>query len=67
VLLYYYLTNFLYLIRFGTKWPPRRFFLFSSYSLNFLLKPSTDVTLELEKTQGTDDNLIGKIVVKEIK
>jgi hypothetical protein len=34
---------------------------------NFLFKPSTDVTLELEKTQGTDVNLIGKIVVKEIK
>ncbi|MBQ0788271.1 MAG: hypothetical protein KBT69_12270 [Oceanihabitans sp.] len=34
---------------------------------NFLFKPTTDVTLELEKTQGTDVNLIGKIVVKEIK
>ena len=34
---------------------------------NFLIKPSTDVNLELEKTQGTDVNLIGKIVVKEIK
>ena len=34
---------------------------------NFLFKPSTDVNLELEKTQGTDVNLIGKIVVKEIK
>ena len=32
-----------------------------------LIKPSTDITLELEKTQGTDVNLIGKIVVKEIK
>ena len=34
---------------------------------NFLFKPTTDVNLELEKTQGTDVNLIGKIVVKEIK
>ncbi|MBP0903791.1 hypothetical protein ACFSKN_04315 [Mariniflexile gromovii] len=34
---------------------------------NFLYKPTTDVNLELEKTQGTDVNLIGKIVVKEIK
>ncbi|WP_308992088.1 hypothetical protein QLS71_017555 [Mariniflexile litorale] len=34
---------------------------------NFLFKPTTDVILELEKTQGTDVNLIGKIVVKEIK
>ncbi|UMB54380.1 hypothetical protein MKD41_02600 [Lutibacter sp. A64] len=34
---------------------------------NFLFKPSTDVNLELEKTQGTDVNLIGKIVVKEIR
>ncbi|PIY12200.1 MAG: hypothetical protein COZ17_04255 [Flavobacteriaceae bacterium CG_4_10_14_3_um_filter_33_47] len=34
---------------------------------NFLFKPSTDVIMELEKTQGTDVNLIGKIVVKEIK
>tara|TARA_R110001592_G_scaffold363221_2_gene681598 strand:- start:10381 stop:11889 length:1509 start_codon:yes stop_codon:yes gene_type:complete len=34
---------------------------------NFLFKPTTDVQLELEKTQGTDVNLIGKIVVKEIK
>jgi len=32
-----------------------------------LIKPSADITLELEKTQGTDVNLIGKIVVKEIK
>ena len=32
-----------------------------------LIKPSTDITLELEKTQGTDVNLIGKIIVKEIK
>ena len=41
-----------------------------SYNLattNFLFKPSTDVNIELEKTQGTDVNLIGKIVVKEIK
>ncbi|SHH54590.1 hypothetical protein SAMN05444148_2279 [Winogradskyella jejuensis] len=30
--LQFYLTNFLYLIRFGIKSPPRRFFLFSSYS-----------------------------------
>ncbi len=28
-----YRTNFLYLIRFGIKSPPKRFFLFSSYSL----------------------------------
>ena len=34
---------------------------------NFLFKPTTDVNLELEKTQGTDVNLIGRIVVKEIK
>ncbi|NCP53485.1 MAG: hypothetical protein GW839_12885 [Flavobacteriales bacterium] len=34
---------------------------------NFLYKAETDVALELEKTQGTDVNLIGKIVVKEIK
>jgi hypothetical protein len=34
---------------------------------NFLFKPTTDVILELEKTQGTDVNLIGKIVVKELK
>ncbi|UOX35098.1 hypothetical protein LXD69_06185 [Flavobacterium sediminilitoris] len=34
---------------------------------NFLFKPSTDVNLELEKTQGTNVNLIGRIVVKEIK
>ena len=34
---------------------------------NFLYMPTTDVNLELEKTQGTDVNLIGKIVVKEIK
>jgi hypothetical protein len=32
-----------------------------------LIKPETDIDLELEKTQGTDVNLIGKIVVKEIK
>jgi hypothetical protein len=32
-----------------------------------LIKPSTDISLELEKTQGTDVNLIGKIIVKEIK
>ncbi|CAH8293416.1 conserved hypothetical protein [Mariniflexile fucanivorans] len=32
-----------------------------------LIKPTTDINLELEKTQGTDVNLIGKIVVKEIK
>jgi hypothetical protein len=36
-------------------------------TMNFLFKPSTDVELELEKTQGTDVNLIGKIVIKEIK
>jgi hypothetical protein len=34
---------------------------------NFLFKPTTDVDLVLEKTQGTDVNLIGKIVIKEIK
>ena len=34
---------------------------------NFLIKPTTDIDLELEKTQGSDVNLIGKIVVKEIK
>ncbi|PKP04726.1 MAG: hypothetical protein CVU11_04030 [Bacteroidetes bacterium HGW-Bacteroidetes-6] len=34
---------------------------------NFLYKPTTDVELVLEKTQGTDVNLIGKIVVKEIR
>jgi carbonic anhydrase/acetyltransferase-like protein (isoleucine patch superfamily) len=33
----------------------------------FLIKPTTDIYLELEKTQGTDVNLIGKIVVREIK
>jgi hypothetical protein len=32
-----------------------------------LIKPSTDILLQLEKTQGTDVNLIGKMVVKEIK
>jgi hypothetical protein len=32
-----------------------------------LIKPTTDINLELEKTQGTDVNLIGKILVKEIK
>ncbi|MFB9096312.1 hypothetical protein ACFFVF_07280 [Flavobacterium jumunjinense] len=32
-----------------------------------LIKPTTDINLELEKTQGTDVNLIGKIIVKEIK
>jgi hypothetical protein len=34
---------------------------------NFLYKAETDINLELEKTQGTDVNLIGEIVVKEIK
>jgi hypothetical protein len=41
-----------------------------SYNISttsFLLKPTTDINLELEKTQGTDVNLIGKIVVKELK
>ena len=32
-----------------------------------LIKPATDINLELEKTQGSDVNLIGKILVKEIK
>ena len=32
-----------------------------------LIKPSTDILLELEKSQGTDVNLIGKMIVKEIK
>ncbi|WP_445722562.1 collagen-like triple helix repeat-containing protein, partial [Flavobacterium sp.] len=32
-----------------------------------LIKPTTDINLELEKTQGTDVNLIGKLIVKEIK
>jgi len=32
-----------------------------------LIKPTTDINLILEKTQGTDVNLIGKIIVKEIK
>lgn len=34
---------------------------------NFLYKAETDVLLELHHTQGTDVNLIGRIVVKEIK
>ncbi|HKK39323.1 MAG TPA: hypothetical protein VJ949_07890 [Cryomorphaceae bacterium] len=36
-------------------------------STSCLIKPSTDIELILEKTQGTDVNLIGKMVVKEIK
>jgi hypothetical protein len=41
-----------------------------SYNISttsFLIKPTTDINLKLQKTQGTAVNLIGKMVVKEIK
>ena len=40
---------------------------YNTSTTNFLIKPTTDVNIELQKTFGTDVNLIGKIVVKEIK
>jgi hypothetical protein len=41
-----------------------------SYNMStttFLIKPSTDINLILEKTQGSSVNLVGRVVVKELK
>lgn len=40
---------------------------YNTTTTNFLIKPTTDINVELQKTSGTAVNLIGKIVVKEIK